>query len=266
MLLRDTEPEKEPIMSIAKQLDPSHDREFSPVRDAHRDGPDHDSHERHQHHHSFSHAEHEGRLESSHAGFHEQHSGDHGGGLGWGPAAWGEAGGFEHVLGGGLAGPLAISPIDHLAASNDPSAHNFLTETTNILFDVSPGGAINIGGNVEAMASQSMALNATQSHDSGGFLHNAQIETTNIIFNVATGGTIDVGGSVEGLSSQFTALNATQSHDNGAFLHNTVVETTNIIFNVANGGVIDVGGNVEAASAQQIHVEPHAVADLAHLA
>lgn len=257
MLLRDTEPEKEPIMSIAKQLDPSHDREY-------RDGPDHYSHERHQHHHSFSHAEYEGRLESSHAGFHEQHSGDHGG-LGWGPAAWGEAGGFEHVLGGGLAGPLAISLIDHLA-SNDSSAHNFLTETTNILFDVSPGGTINIGGNVEALAFQSMALNATQSHDSGGFLHNAQIETTNIIFNVATGGTIDVGGSVEGLSSQFTTLNATQSHDGGGFLHNTVVETTNIIFNVANGGVIDVGGNVEAASAQQIHVEPHAVADLAHLA
>ena len=68
-----------------------------------------DSHWRRPHHHSFD--EHHGGRDGS----HEFHQHDHGGGLGWGPAAWGEAGGFEHILGGGLDGSLAIGPIDHLA-------------------------------------------------------------------------------------------------------------------------------------------------------
>ena len=46
---------------------------------------------------------------------------DHGGGLDWGPSAWGEAGGFAHVLGGGS---------DHFPADAGLSGQSHVTQTT----------------------------------------------------------------------------------------------------------------------------------------
>ena len=215
------------------------DRQFGPGRAQEGDESD-DSHWR-----SFSHHERDGGRDGSHE-MHSHTQIDHGGGLDWGPSAWGEAGGYDHVVGGGLSGPLAANPA---AADTGLPGQNHVAETTSVLFETTPGGTIDVGGNVEALGSQSTALNASQSHDTGGFLHSMQVETTNIIFDVASGGTIDIGGSVEALGSQTAALNASQSHA-GGFLHNMQVETTNIIFDVASGGSIDIGGNVEALGNQ----------------
>ena len=73
-------------------------------------------------------------------------------------------------------------------------------ETTNIIFNVASGGAIDVGGNVEALSNQS--LTGASAHGLPSFLQNTQFEHTNIIFNVATGGTIDIGGNVEASSTQ----------------------------------------------------------------
>ncbi|MDR3470804.1 MAG: hypothetical protein P4M09_03805 [Devosia sp.] len=234
-------------MSISDQwgLD---DRGFGPAEDENRGDAPHDSQGRHPYSHSLPQFEHHGWLEGSHAGGNAPPPADHSGGLGWGATAWGEAGGFEHVLGGGMAGPQSAGPIDHLAADEPVQTH--VANAVNITFDTGPGGTLDVGGNVEAVGNQSTALDAVSSHDSGGLPHNTQVEITDIIFNVASGGTIDVGGNVEALGNQSAALNAGQSHDFNGFLHNTQVETTDIIFNVASGGTIDVGGNVEALGNQ----------------
>jgi len=178
---------------------------------------------------------HEGFRHDFHS--HADHH-DHGG-LGWGHAAWSEAGGFEHVLGGGHAEPS-------FAASHDTG----LSNTTSTLFNTGAGGTIDVGGNVETFGAQTV----DSSHDFGSFAHSAQIETTSIIFNVASGGTLDVGGNVEALSSQSSSGS---SHDFGH-----VSDATSIIFNVASGGAINIGGSVEAAAQQSLL--PHATADLAH--
>ncbi len=247
MLLRHSDSDKEPKVSISDQWGQLDDRGFSPAEDENRGGAPQDSQGRHPYSHSLPHFEHDGWSEASDAGVSAQMPGDHGGSLGWGPAAWGEAGGFEHVLGGGMAGPQAVGPIHHLAAGDDASGQTHAANTANVTFDTGPGGTLDVGGNVEAIGDQSTAAS---SHDFGGSLHNTQVETTDIIFNVASGGAIDVGGNVEALGNQSTTLNAGQSHGYDGFLHNAQVETTDIIFNVASGGTIDVGGNVEALGNQ----------------
>uniref|UniRef100_UPI003F9565C8 hypothetical protein n=1 Tax=Rhodoblastus sp. TaxID=1962975 RepID=UPI003F9565C8 len=157
-------------MSSAEQRDLLDDRAFRPVNDDYGGGARDDSHARHQHSDFFSHFEHDGGQEGSHGGIYAQAPADHGGGLGWGPAAWGEAGGFEHVLGGGMAAPQAVGPVDHLAAGDGPSVQTHAANTVNITFDTGPGGILDIGGNVEALGNQSTALNAASSHDSAGVL------------------------------------------------------------------------------------------------
>jgi hypothetical protein len=270
MLARHPEPEKESKMDIATQMERQHDPEFNATGDGRERHSSHDSNGRHPHHHSFHHGDQDRWEEVSHHDIHGQGPAehgqfDHGGGLGWGPAAWGEAGGFEHVLGGGLTGPAGVDPIDHFGGSSGFATLNHVSETVNIIFEVGAGGTIEVGGNVEALANQMTALGAPGSGHGGDLLHNVQFETTNIIFNAANGGTIEVGGNVESLGSQSSSLTGGQSHDFASFLHNAQVETTNIIFNAANGGAIEVGGNVEALSSQQSHIDSH-VGSVAHLA
>ena len=129
---------------------------------------------------------------------HAHAANDHGGGPDWVRRNGGEAGEFEHILGGGSSGPLAASPIDHLPADTSLSGHNTVTETTSILFETSPGGTIDIGGNVEAFGAGDRVERVPIARH-GSFLHAMQVETTNIIFDVASGGTIDIGGNVEAL-------------------------------------------------------------------
>ncbi|PPQ37216.1 hypothetical protein SAMN06265338_11469 [Rhodoblastus acidophilus] len=210
---------------------------FSPGGEFFGGGPD-DGFGRHDHWHA-----HEGR--------HAHAPADHGGGLGWGHAAWSEAGGFAHVLGGGQAETFA----DHDAGAGFAGVSN----ATSVLFNAAPGGAIGVGGNVETVGFQSVD-GGFSSHDSASFAHGAQVETTSIIFNVASGGTLDVGGSVEALSSQSSLFGASSSHDYG--LSHPQSEATSIVFNVASGGAIHIGGDVEAL-AQQSFVSAQA-ADLAH--
>lgn len=186
-------------MSIAKQMTPPAEHAFGPVEGAHRGGPD-DSCLRHPHSFSFHPSDHDERLEALHSGGHHPHSSmDHGGGLGWGPAAWGEAGGFEHVLAGGLGGSLADAT----------SAQNHVTNTTNIIFEATNGGTIDVGGNVEALANQAAALI--------GNGHAAQSETTNIVFDAANGGTIDVGGNVVAASTQQSQVEPHAAMDHAHF-------------------------------------------------
>lgn len=79
--------------------------------------------------------------------------------LGWGDAAWGEAGGFDAVLIGHLIGelagsglgPIVVIPIEHLEINNITQV-----ETTQILLNASNGGSIQIGGAVNAEASQGL--------------------------------------------------------------------------------------------------------------
>jgi hypothetical protein len=169
MLLPHAEPDMEPIMSS----------EFSPDEDAHEGRATHYSHGRHAHHHSLSHAEHHGWLEGSHDGIHQLAPVEHDGGLGWDQAAWGNAGGFEHILSGDPVAPHVNDSFEHLFAQN------LMTQSTSIFFEPGSGGAIDVGGNVEAFGNQTALLIGAPSHDSGGFLHDEQFETTNIVFNVA---------------------------------------------------------------------------------
>jgi hypothetical protein len=91
--------------------------------------------------------------------------------LGWGDAAWGEAGGFEAVLfghmpglGGAGPGPLVIMPVDHLTINNNSFVQNFETENTNIVFNAAAGGTVDVGGDVNALSSQTGEI-GHQPHD-----------------------------------------------------------------------------------------------------
>jgi hypothetical protein len=88
-------------------------------------------------------------VSSSHAGGSE---------LGWSDAAWGEAGGFEAVLFGHLpgaaGGPLVIMPVDHPTINNNTLVQNFEVENTNVVFNAAAGGTVDVGGDVNALGSQ----------------------------------------------------------------------------------------------------------------
>lgn len=78
--------------------------------------------------------------------------------LGWGPSAWGEAGGFDAVLIGHLAGlggaPIVIMPVDHLTINNNTFVQNTEVETTNVTFNAGTGSTIDVGGSVSALSDQ----------------------------------------------------------------------------------------------------------------
>ncbi|ANY80466.1 hypothetical protein BB934_21350 [Microvirga ossetica] len=84
--------------------------------------------------------------------------------LGWGDAAWDDAGGFESVLWGHLAnnfGPAGGSPPVIVFAIDDLNVEfNTLIQITQIqntlaLLNASNGGTIDVGGDVTAIGLQS---------------------------------------------------------------------------------------------------------------
>ena len=103
-------------------------------------------------------------LGTSHISVDEFHQAGSAADLGWGPSAFGEAGGFDAVLIGHLPAealppgsgpsPLVIIPIEHLEVNNNTFIQNTQTETNNILFNAAGGGSIDVGGDVTALASQ----------------------------------------------------------------------------------------------------------------
>jgi hypothetical protein len=80
--------------------------------------------------------------------------------LGWGEPAWGDAGGFDAVLVGHLAGPggapgpLVLMPVEHLEINNNTLVQNFEVENTNITFNAGTGGTIDVDGSVNAISEQ----------------------------------------------------------------------------------------------------------------
>ena len=137
--------------------------------------------------------------------------------LGWGDAAWGEAGGFDAVLIGHLIGqlagsslgPIVVMPIEHLEINNITQV-----ETTQILLNAANGGSIQIGGAVNAEASQGL-LGATDGlHDAshgaglgagglgtGGFGHDTS--ATNAVTLIAGNGDGNlIGGNVTAIADQ----------------------------------------------------------------
>lgn len=91
----------------------------------------------------------------------QQHEGAN---LGWGDAAWDDAGGFESVLWGHLAnnfGPAGGSPPVIVFAIDDLNVEfNTLIQITQIqntlaLLNASNGGSIDVGGDITAIGLQS---------------------------------------------------------------------------------------------------------------
>lgn len=94
--------------------------------------------------------------------------------LGWGDAAWGEAGGFDAVLighlddgaapGCGHHSPIIIMPIEHLEINNNTFIQNTQIENTNIVFNADHGGDIDIDGDVNAISTQHAAIESGAAH------------------------------------------------------------------------------------------------------
>ena len=89
---------------------------------------------------------------------------DDGGDLGWGDAAWNDAGGFESVLSGHLSdgfGPAGgVAPVIVFEIGNLDVNFNTLIQTTQIqntlaLLNASNGGSIDVGGDITAIGLQS---------------------------------------------------------------------------------------------------------------
>ncbi len=173
-------------MSITERMDQLARHEFGPADDVNGGSG---LNVWHGHAHPL---EHGGWAAGSLASIHPQAPLDHGDCFGWNSAPWGEAGGFEHIPGGDPGGRHAI---------DNPLLQNNDTETTNLILDPGPGGTIDIGGNVEALANQSTAVPAA-APQFGSLLQQTQAETTNIIFDAANGGTINVGGNVVAEAAQ----------------------------------------------------------------
>jgi hypothetical protein len=83
--------------------------------------------------------------------------------LGWGDAAWAEAGGFEAVLLGqlplgalatGAAGPVFLIAIEDLDIEFNLLNQNTIVQNTAIVFDAANGGSIDVGGDLNALAGQ----------------------------------------------------------------------------------------------------------------
>lgn len=103
-------------------------------------------------------------LGTSHIAVDSFHQSGSAADLGWGPNAFGEAGGFDAVLVGHLPAealppgsgpsPLVIVPIEHLEVNNNTFIQNTQNETNTLLFNAGDGGSIDVAGNVTALASQ----------------------------------------------------------------------------------------------------------------
>lgn len=87
--------------------------------------------------------------------------------LGWGDAAWAEAGGFEavllgHLFGGSLPGgagsPVILISIDQLDIDFNTLIQNINQSTqiqnTQIVFNALDGGSVDVAGDVTAVSSQ----------------------------------------------------------------------------------------------------------------
>lgn len=132
--------------------------------------------------------------------------------LGWGDAAWGEAGGFDAVLVGHLIGqlagsglgPIVVIPIEHLEINNITQV-----ETTQVLLNAANGGSIQIGGAVNAEASQGL-LGATDGlHDAGhggglgaGGLGHETSATNDVTLVAGNGDGNFIGGNVTAIADQ----------------------------------------------------------------
>jgi hypothetical protein len=163
--------------------------------------------------------------------------------LGWGDAAWGDAGGFEAVLISGLTGAIPFG--GNLEVNNNSFIQNTAIDNTSILLNAMNGGTVDIGGNVDALSSQQVA-NLFQgmtdaSHTGGG-------ETA--LLGQMNGGFLPAGSSIVIVPIDHLEIN------NNTYVQNTLVENTQIGFNAANGGTIDVGGSVNALGSQAL-VAPH---------
>jgi hypothetical protein len=190
--------------------------------------------------------------------------------LGWGDAAWSDAGGFENILSGYHGGgPVIYMPVENLEINNNTLISNHLTENTNVIFNAGAGSEIDVGGDVNALSFQSSEadLSAFQSFEqlqSLGPFQSFSIHPSE--FEQAWGGSNWSGAS--GMDAFLVGELAPSAQygghaplvympidnlviNNNTFVQNTLVENTNIIFNAANGGEIDVGGDVTAAGSQQ---------------
>ena len=154
MLLRQPESDKEGAMSIGGPMDLLDDREFGPVKEAH-----------------------EGRAPHIHAHHHSppRRTPWAAGGIRMSRPPAGPDRPRRPRLGSGRHGAKPAVSSMSSAAVSAPLAGDHLCDTclprtsrtTSVLFDTGPGGAIDVGGNVEAVGSQSAALFGAPSHETG---------------------------------------------------------------------------------------------------
>jgi hypothetical protein len=99
-------------------------------------------------------------------------TGEHGlTGVGLGGAGGLDAVFFGHIpTSDGSASPLVIIPIENLEINNNTVLQNTATEVTNLQLNAGAGGAIHIGGDVEALSDQ-QTLIAAQDHNAGLLTH-----------------------------------------------------------------------------------------------
>ena len=103
-----------------------------------------------------------------------------GGGLGWGPEAWGEAGGFQAVLSGhtpdAMAGQhqmmssaggnqIVINIIEHLDINTTINQTTYV-DNSQIVLNASNGGSIDVGGSVSAVSNQQALLDHSDASSS----------------------------------------------------------------------------------------------------
>jgi hypothetical protein len=158
--------------------------------------------------------------------------------LGWGDAAWGDAGGFDAVLIGGLPGAVPFG--GNLELNNDTFIHNTAVQNTSIVFDAANGGSIDVAGSVTAMPVEQIE---------SGFqgMGGASLSSgSGILGQFGSGFFPDGGGAIVIVPADHLEIN------NNTYVQNTLVENTLVDLNASNGGTIDIGGSVNAIGSQSI--------------
>jgi hypothetical protein len=212
-----------------------------------------DRHDQHDHHEQFHRANHDVHGLNDHGGdrlFHEGGNwGDHttsdalaahhaGADLGWGNAAWGDAGGFEAVLIGGLHGAVPVG--GNLEINNNTFLQNTATDNTSIVFNAENGGRVDVAGNVTAMPVQQIE---SEFQGMGGNSHSSE---SGMLGQFGGGFFPSSGGAIVIVPVDHLEIN------NNTYVQNTLVENTLLDLNASNGGTIDIGGNVSALGSQAI--------------
>jgi hypothetical protein len=227
-----------------------HDHCHQQYNDRHDQHDHHDNHDHHEQSYRASHDDHGlndsggDRLIHDGGNWGDHTTGDahamhHAGAeLGWGEAAWGDAGGFEAVPIGDLHGAVPFG--GNLEIDNNTFIQNTAIDNTSILFDAANGGRVEVAGNVTAMPLQQIE---SEFQGMSGTSHSSE---SGMLGQFGGGFFPGSGGAIVIVPVDHLEIN------NNTYVQNTLVENTMLDLNASNGGTIDIGGSVNALGSQAI--------------